>query len=344
MLYISRQVGAKHYMVVDTDDNSEEMISYRELVRCCTNLGLQIRGVSVEGDRVVGISAYTESDISAKRRQKFKSLYGVDIKTRLNQIVDIEYNILPAAVPPIRLSDFGTSCAGAILRQNQPRSDIVVELVADDGVDVRESTFAQFPLFGVRLDLQAFSQDLLVEKVCADLLQFVYRYADLERYISDKPLRMDYYKASFLLEKKYSPATCADSIYHVMADPERINAIISDKHRNEFISLSKVEFSVRKPSRFTKNSHEFASWLADDRVEVLLRSRDFETIRSTRYLQMFDEMRGAIPTDLYISLFRFENYIRIFNATQELQDAFITLCVRWRNWFLKYAKRRKWGL
>lgn len=46
MLYVSSQISSNKFGVVDTDDNSEEVVNVKELIHYVNDLEIQIHGVS----------------------------------------------------------------------------------------------------------------------------------------------------------------------------------------------------------------------------------------------------------------------------------------------------------
>lgn len=150
MLYISRYVGEESFGVVDTDDNTEEIVSYAELSNLVCHRGVVICGAKpVRG--VDGEYWITEDDIFVC--QPSNLLSNLQVKTRVLRHIDvIVYNSMITSVlvypremskhVEIRLSDFGTSCGDFILSRNQPSHKCMVTLKLDDKLDFGKDTFS----------------------------------------------------------------------------------------------------------------------------------------------------------------------------------------------------------
>lgn len=111
MLYLSRRLNRNKFAVVDTDDDSEEIIYKKELREAVCKLGLEIRGVRVEmtsdGPHVRSYRPYQDMRYYTTRQTKAKALLGVDIVTFRDEITHVLIN---GAVAQdglrLRLSDY----------------------------------------------------------------------------------------------------------------------------------------------------------------------------------------------------------------------------------------------
>lgn len=77
MLYIKQKIGYNRFIVADTDDNSEELCTYEKLKYCILNVGLKIKGVTIDSMNCITVHCYNNlTDIKAL---KFKVLYGISL-------------------------------------------------------------------------------------------------------------------------------------------------------------------------------------------------------------------------------------------------------------------------
>lgn len=144
MLYVSRHFGMHFYGVVDTDDDTEEIVTRSRLVQCVEEDGLTIRGADlIAGGKRVGetrpcqvLSEMTQLQIKTDL-MKF-----TEVKTFKTYITSIHWRHKEINTPvTIRLSDFGSKCADCILWENDVCKRHVITLVLDDKVEYSDQVF-----------------------------------------------------------------------------------------------------------------------------------------------------------------------------------------------------------
>lgn len=154
MLFISRHVGGfmeRRFGVVDTDDDTEEIVTYKE-IEDIVNLGIDIQGViavlidSKEGYRVTDISIYPNRLSNTLASVKAYTIYGIEINGWKGYISRIYWDAKRVTAPVVlKLSDFGdTLCdylfsSVMILSFNELLYDVT--LVLDDSLEVFPNAF-----------------------------------------------------------------------------------------------------------------------------------------------------------------------------------------------------------
>lgn len=146
MLFLSRRVGLNTYGVVDTDDNVETVVSYKDLASCIIERGLKIAGVAVLADRssaALSVAPYQLQDSITPFQVKTSLAYHVDIITYGTIITGIRIHSSEIVAPVrLRLSDYGDSCAAYIFRGLNSCSRLhKLTLVIDDKLSLADETF-----------------------------------------------------------------------------------------------------------------------------------------------------------------------------------------------------------
>ena len=135
MLYISRRIGSELFGVVDTDDDTEEVVSTAKLEDCVKRNGLVIEGVERFQDfrHRARILPQQFADTLSRQQIKARMVYGVDITVYNGAITSILWDELKAPAT-LRLSDFGSELGDCILYCHENYSTPKLTLVFDDGI------------------------------------------------------------------------------------------------------------------------------------------------------------------------------------------------------------------
>ena len=153
MLYVSRYIGSNDYGVVDTDDNTEERISYSELVSACEKLGICVAGVAshyfdLSSRRITivdSIMAYQVPEMRSPLQVKTDVMLHVNVVTHKSMITNILWDGVGISTPPvIRLSDYGDCCGDRILSGNCLSEVHQITLILDNKVKFTPKTFRVF--------------------------------------------------------------------------------------------------------------------------------------------------------------------------------------------------------
>lgn len=147
MLFISRRIGFD-YGVVDTDDDTEEVVTDDELRQLHNVFGLTISGLTMRDYIEPRVVVYQPEETITPLQVKTRVMKHVDIKVYKDMITSIRFrasDIMGESVE-IRLSDFGTRCADYVLAGNVyvgrfPK----LRLIFDDKVSMCPNAFVRLP-------------------------------------------------------------------------------------------------------------------------------------------------------------------------------------------------------
>lgn len=144
MLFVSRCVGREDYAVYDTEDGTEEIISYKALLKLVHHKPVDIKGISYSsGGAVRGIKVYQHPDYITGSQSKLSLLHSVQILTFKNIITGIRWDASRIQEPvSIRLSDFGSCCADRLLWGNLRAGRHVLTLILDDKLKISKNVFS----------------------------------------------------------------------------------------------------------------------------------------------------------------------------------------------------------
>lgn len=331
MLYVSRYVGQTKYGVVDTDDGVETVVTYQDLTEYVLNNGLDIKGVTIgytvrKRRRVPYLSSvkvYQNGSFLTAKQAKAKTLKGVDVIVNNGQIVQINIPQDGLKQPTtIKLSDFGTSC-GEYIFKNLPylgNSSLTIEL--DDSVAVSAKTFKYFVNRGVVIDMSAVTNPKVVEYVAHELSTEDRWLERATVAVLDTPQRMDFYIAETILNRPMNGIPKIKSISDVVSDPKAVNILIAKKHRSEFKGVSRAKLLPSKSVKWAHDTKRFVNWLAS--YGWLTKCENYETLVNRNCLGVLACLRECSMCNNNV-LLRFENYLRYFTPTDEIQEAFVQL-------------------
>lgn len=121
MLYVSRDFHNDSYGVYDTDDGTEELITFTDLAKVTIDDGIDVKGITTQDMSSLGIKSifldtvipYQDPQFYTKAQAKLKTLRGIDIHTWKDEITYIGINghVFPEKLS-VRLSDYGKTMHG----------------------------------------------------------------------------------------------------------------------------------------------------------------------------------------------------------------------------------------
>lgn len=204
MLYISRYVHPQGYGVVDTDDDTEEVVTREDIYLVCCALGIKVRGVILETDDtgftyVAYAGVYQPAETQTQLQIKTRLLRHVEVLVYKSMITHIRWSPNDIKEPvTIRLSDFGTTLADYCLTSIAPAGCHKVTLIIDDKIQFSEkgcffATDMSVDIgvrgLGVVLDLREMTNDAVVRQ----LYKIMYDgdFARLFDSLLDTPERME---------------------------------------------------------------------------------------------------------------------------------------------------------
>lgn len=359
MLYVSRIVGRNKWAVMDTDDYTETIVDHKGLYEAVITNGLKIEGVTVNRglftDRVSkmqvertyidDVTVYQNPAYVKIKNAKTAVLYGVDITMSGDTIVGISVKdkLLTKKVR-LRLSDYGVACSGHILSELEIKTSSVLVLVMDDKVKIRRNTFV-----GITSMCGSVYIDVTEVKNKAQL-QNVY-FCDgfrggpdiYELYIIDSEERLDFYKAVSILNNGPGIHSANTRILDSFRSPEITCQYLIENFKDEFIALVDSEISL-------KGLPSDGSW-----IDIFVNSSNVVAFRHLYNANKLDYgaclnvsnkviwILRTVSTLNSRALNRFENYVRYFEPTTELRQAWMRLCINTVNWFTEYGRQKGWA-
>lgn len=169
MLYISRSFHDDTFGVVNTDTGVEAKVSFNDLmdivlIQHTMVEGVELTYVPAKGfDIINSITTYQDPQYYSKEQAKLKVLFGVDICTFRNEIVNIviDGDVVPKNLN-IRLSKYGKLMDGRInIGWHEHKEGQTVTFVLDDNLDVlTEAPF--IGIKGVRWDVSDVTDESLI--------------------------------------------------------------------------------------------------------------------------------------------------------------------------------------
>lgn len=169
MLYISRNIGAKQFGVVDSDTGAERIMSMSALRDFVLVEHADIEGVKIistlSGLAIGEITPYQDIKYCTSRQVKLRVVSGVDIRTYKDEITTIiaDNNIVKRDTR-IRLSDYGSRMDGLIgirWRNVGFEFDNFITLVVDDDITIVGTPPNPIGC-GVRWDVSECNNDYIV--------------------------------------------------------------------------------------------------------------------------------------------------------------------------------------
>lgn len=142
MLYISRRKRistSNQYGVVDTDDNTESFVTFRELLDLIYHKNMTIVGCSKTRSRSLNIIPHQLGEFTTQYQAKLSTICGVKVVTWHGMITSVSYTGDKAwGNPIVRLSELGYSCADFIFQNCEYTDGPSLTVVLDDKVSLSE--------------------------------------------------------------------------------------------------------------------------------------------------------------------------------------------------------------
>lgn len=173
MLYVSRSFHDGSCGVVDTDDDVETRVSWQELNETVAELGLDIKGVTVQSVTddskiVADIEPYQDSRYYTRLQLKTKTLLGVEVKTWRDEITFIRANNSVVKRDTfLRLSSFGSTMSGMCeIVWSYPywSNGNILTLALDEHIKIVDKPLA-VGVQGVRWDISDVENEELVRQI-----------------------------------------------------------------------------------------------------------------------------------------------------------------------------------
>lgn len=340
MLYVSRCVGQKKFMVCDTDDGTEEEVTFSKL-HGIIKLGIEVKGVEV-GTRVVNktvqtfikrVEVYQDVGNLTAKQVKLKTLGGIEIKTQGDTITNITWrDEQTKRRVRIRLSDYGTKCADYIIRGGQQWHKVPIILVLDDKIKIRKNTFYGFTHSLAFIDLTEVT-DVRTAKFVYE--EWIENGSSVSLYdiVADNKERLDRW-----------------AVYGVVVHNTVLNGryfsdeVVRELENRLFDSFKTLAAS---PLHFVNDSH--AREEARLHISRIKRNRAFwrQNCQTYKTVRVFDDLDSLLALGHTTTLNkRVIGYLVAFMNNWEpsdpLKELYVSLVNRANNWFLDLEKEMNW--
>lgn len=201
MLYLSRIVSSRtasivKYGIVDTDDDTETMITWEELCDIVIHKHIDIKGVVVmsmmSGNYISDTYPYQDMRYYSAKQARTKTLQGVDVRVWRNKVTCIiaDGNMAKSGVK-IRLSDFGTElCSRAYIGWlNTKEFGAMMTIVLDDKITSIDCSAHH--VNGVRWDISEVTNQSILDSLLGELSFILNNPRSIQKYLIDKHHRYD---------------------------------------------------------------------------------------------------------------------------------------------------------
>lgn len=370
MYYIKQKLGMKKFVVKNTDDNTEEVLSWDEVEIAVCQLGIKIEGVYTRswhggsaGPLVVyKVDVYVPPSERTGKEAKLKMLNGVDIKTNNGYIASVSWQKpRDGKMRVVRLSDYGRTLGVAALTSHilgvwSKLEPSYLTVILDDKLEVMPKTFKKIGDLYSRKNLDIVID--LREVTKPSIINAFYREftdtcgpPDHWRYIKDKQDRLDLWAGICLInnglpyksEGMYRPS---EFISDIPFTKPRLLAMFS----KEFASLAtKYVFTSSEFWATSDPVLNYLDWIRHD-GKFYLMSDDFATIwRVYNTPQEYNKsakdvmnlswlLQSCCDRSMPKAVVRLERYINIFGASADVAKYFIGFYRRANASILEWAQ------
>lgn len=350
MFYISRKIGTNKYGVVDTEDGREDIFTLNELKEMCCGMRIPIEGVTtfVSNYRtgnlnIGGVSVYQPAETSSVRQTKLNALFGVQIKTMDDTVVSIVIrDARQSSERPVRLSDYGSKCAKYLFHDNcRSLSGTRLTLVLDDNIWICGKAFKDFVECDVVIDLREVSNDKQAELVYRDMLHsYGVSAATLHQHIIDKPERMDFWRAVYVMSHGF---TALEKFTHVrdvlVIDPIGTQCKVIKRFKSDFLAIADCNFALNSRGKWSYLLEHYINWLKDAKNSELMSHPTFRALKSADLSTMVKVMANETTCNANI-VNRFYGCVQYFDTTPEIEAAWVKFVTR-ANLFLVEAYKNR---
>lgn len=329
MLYISRILQHERYGVVDSDDDTETIVTKRALLNYCGYLGLEIDGVvvrrSIGAPELYHVFVSHGPGVVSMKQIKAMTLLGVDIIIRKDEIVAINGDASKASKNVvIRLSDYASKLFGNVMiAWKSTEYCRVLRIVFDDRIEIVDK-LGKLDYHCVQYDLREVSDDQVANSIYTAIVRSrAFTHGELDRVVLDISERAILWRSVEAVYDKPAEVSFLSDIRN-SPDKARISEFVASHFRQEFRELCTQSI---KASSFFCSSNTFREMLQTYMLSdwgLLKGCRDYDLLRRSFY--------GVIPMlrNLSVlnssSLLHLQNFMSIFDVPDWLKCLYVTLC------------------
>lgn len=336
MLYIHRKITQGTWGVIDTDDWSETEVCLVDLRHYVEDLGVDIKGVSIEeenGVRHVKSIAIFDRNVqgSSALVAKIRALCDVAICVDNGYISSISLGAKSSRSDVrVRLSEVG-HCLGYHALGSDWRGyedGRIFTVVLDDKLDYVPGCLYHFWDSGIHIDIRELTREDVIEELYLELARMSGS-SDMSSFlgVDDEPERFDKRLAEYALSVLRGYTTGNDPPFRNRLFASKYAA---NKYGRYFIELVDMNWSFsdkRNLLNFCPDTVLENAILANSPKLCILESGDYRAIRGSCFGEVFDVMM-RLMSDGSEMWGKFRNYVNYFEVPVVLQKAFVKLCER----------------
>lgn len=341
LLYISRYIGEK-YGIIDTDDNVETAVTWRELRRILL-LGIDIVGVNyaISDDcgtkklTVLGIEPHQVSSSITGKLAKLKALSGVDIRLRGDTIISISWNAdTVKSKTRVRLSDYASAIGDHAFDNSRYKNDTEVIFILDDKIKTTRASFADFFNSCSVADITEVTNQKTINNLYGAFIDQA-KQSSVINFIDDHIIDADEDRL-----RRYQAVGAVYAFNHPsgVVFTELDKAFVSDHFRGRFLRLcqAKIAFADTPKAKMMLQLHLVA---LRKHIDFWYSTQsDFTTVFSKdncRILRILQEASMLNPKSLWL----LTSYLTIFRSDGEIKSAYVDFCKRGYTWCFETAMK-----
>lgn len=341
MLYVSRRIGARKLGIVDTDDNTESIVSSRQVAEAL-QAGLKIEGIEVLDEKhrkhgtvfSVNIRVYQSEDNVSRLQAKTSVIKGVSVITSGNLITGIRWKqdtIVKGT--SIRLSDFGTECSDFLFYGSPISGEIVLTVVLDDTVKLSKKALERFVVCGVAIDITSVTKQSIVRQVYSEYISCAsnIRASMIEYLIRDRRDRQsvwEIYRSVVSNNNPYPRSFTRSAIEEA-----------GKMFVKEFTSLANSEFRFVSDDTSRRMIGSYIRGISRFDVRALIREgcSDYRRVRDVDNLRVLSIL-SVTTTCNATAIQRMLSFMTFFEPPDFIQDLYLLLWRRANNWYLDFGE------
>lgn len=338
MLFISRDIDASHWAIVDSETGAEQVASRAQIEALIAKTDIEIAGVDItvgkSGHRWVGnIRPWQDPTKYTGKQAKMRTLLGVDVRTYNREItyIGVDCNLVRKSLK-LRLSEFGSKVNWDIRIHSSnidAHSNLTVTLVFDDNIDIIGKSRTYFPT-NMLIDISELTSTYLVDTFYMELLESGrFMGDDWGNHIVDMPWRDLYYRQIGMLytgvhleERWLEELKKYPDMYgkHQFSEKE-LEAFKSITETSQITTVTLEEAARKDICAFLRGRTVFEFSL-----------NDFDLLKS-EIISVFDCISPKYrDKESYAfekrMLLMFRNYVNFFEPELAVKKMYITLCNR----------------
>lgn len=358
MFYISRRIGTSRFVVVDTDDGHEDIMTYSGLEHAVCKLGIEITGVQIKmwnGTlKIDRIEPYTPKSSVTKAQAKLATLSGIDIKVNNGQIVSFKWRNPPNSLPRvIRLSDYGSSCGGCIFERavvaysNGVVNESPLTIVLDDKVTFDHKTFRGASNIPIIFDLSEVKNEKAATIFYKDFITSYISDSHLRDFVIDIDARKDYWTAYKVINYGIAYDPGGNEIGFYVDDAEKVTEQMLEKYGKEFLALQHTyDFELKAESDRKYVGIQYLEYIMHEHPNLMV-TNNFDDVwnvfrRNYGSVSLYHVLEYETVASCPASLKRFIHFISYFSVSEELQKAFVAFYHKANALLIEKARKVGW--